>query len=124
MLKNYPAIYTDFYELTMAQGYYLSGRKNETAVFDYFFRKIPFKGGYVVFAGLSDFLEIIKGYRFHQEELDYLHTQGFKDSFLDYLKNFSFTGNIHSVKEGEIVFASTPLLRIEGNIIETQIIET
>ena len=124
MLKNYPAIYTDFYELTMAQGYFLSGRKNEQAVFDYFFRKIPFKGGYVVFAGISDFLEYIKDYQFHPEEIEYLRTQGFKDSFLEYLESFKFRGDIYSAKEGEIVFSNTPLLRVEGTIIETQIVET
>lgn len=124
MLKNYPAIYTDFYELTMAQGYFLSGRKNDTASFDYFFRKIPFGGGYVVFAGLSDFLTLIKDYRFHPEEIDYLRSQGFKESFLDYLADFKFQGDIYSAKEGEIVFSNTPLVHVQGNIIEAQIIET
>tara|TARA_R110002124_G_scaffold46903_1_gene140203 strand:- start:2087 stop:3490 length:1404 start_codon:yes stop_codon:yes gene_type:complete len=124
MLKKYPAIYTDFYELTMAQGYFLSGRKNETAVFDYFFRKIPFKGGFVVFAGLGDFLELLKDYRFHTEEIEYLRTQGFKEPFLSYLEEFSFQGDIYSAKEGEVVFSNTPLIRVEGAIIETQIIET
>lgn len=124
MLKKYPAIYTDFYELTMAQGYFLSGRKNETAVFDYFFRSMPFKGGFVVFAGLGDFLELIKDYRFHPEEIAYLRTQGFKESFLSYLEEFEFQGDIYSTKEGEIVFGGTPLIRVEGSIIETQIIET
>lgn len=108
----------------MAQGYFLSGRKNETAVFDYFFRKIPFKGGFVVFAGLGDFLELLKDYRFHTEEIEYLRTQGFKEPFLSYLEEFSFQGDIYSAKEGEVVFSNTPLIRVEGAIIETQIIET
>lgn len=124
MLKKYPAIYTDLYELTMAQGYFLSGRKNDTAVFDYFFRKIPFKGGYVVFAGLSDFLDLIKDFQFHPEEIDYLREQGFKESFLKFLADFRFKGDIYSAKEGEIVFSNTPLIRVEGTIIEAQIIET
>lgn len=124
MLKNYPAIYTDFYELTMAQGYFLSGRKNDTASFDYFFRKIPFGGGYVVFAGLSGFLNLIENYRFHPEELEYLRSQGFKESFLEYLADFKFQGDIYAAKEGEIVFSNTPLIQVRGTIIETQIIET
>jgi nicotinate phosphoribosyltransferase len=124
MLKNYPGIYTDFYELTMAQGYFLSGRKQDTACFDYFFRKLPFKGGYAVFAGLGDLLDILKNYTFGNEEIEYLRTQGFKDEFLNYLRSFRLSCNIHSVKEGEIVFNNTPLVRVQGNIIETQIIET
>ena len=124
MLKNYPGIYTDFYELTMAQGYFLSGRKQDTACFDYFFRKLPFKGGYAVFAGLGDLLDILKNYTFGNEEIEYLRTQGFKDEFLNYLRSFRLSCNIHSVKEGEIVFNNTPLARVQGNIIETQIIET
>ena len=122
-LKN-PALYTDFYELTMAQGFFLTGRKNDTATFDYFFRRLPFKGGYVLFAGISDFLGLIQAFRFGPEELEYLASKGFESDFLDYLKTFSFSGNIHSVKEGEIVFPNEPIVRVEGNLIETQIIET
>ncbi len=122
-LKN-PALYTDFYELTMAQGFFLTGRKNDTATFDYFFRRLPFKGGYVLFAGISDFLGLVQAFRFGTEELEYLASKGFESDFLDYLKTFSFSGNIHSVKEGEIVFPNEPIVRVEGNLIETQIIET
>ncbi|MEQ9092098.1 MAG: nicotinate phosphoribosyltransferase [Balneola sp.] len=124
MLKNYPAIYTDYYELTMAQGYFLSGRMTDTACFDYFFRKLPFKGGYAVFAGLGDLLEILRDFKFSDTEIEYLRSQGFKNEFLDYLKNFELTCNIHAAKEGEIVFNNTPLVRVEGNVIEAQIIET
>lgn len=124
MLPNYPAIYTDFYELTMAQGYYLSGRENETAVFDYFFRKLPFNGGYVVFAGIADFLELLESFQFSDKEIQYLQTQGFDSRFLDYLSTFKFKGNIYAAKEGEVVFGNTPSIKVEGSIIETQIIET
>lgn len=119
-----PALYTDFYELTMAQGYFFSGRYKKSANFDYFFRKIPFEGGYVVFAGLADLLEIIQKFRFHPDEIAYLKEQGFKSEFLDFLEEFRFNGTIYSVKEGEVVFANEPVLRVEGNILETQIIET
>jgi nicotinate phosphoribosyltransferase len=108
----------------MAQGYFLSGRHQQPANFDYFFRSLPFKGGYVVFAGLSDLLKIIENFKFHKYEIDYLKEQGFKDSFLSYLKEFSFKGSIFSVKEGEVVFPNEPILRVEGTILETQIIET
>lgn len=108
----------------MAQGYFLSGRKDESAVFDYFFRKNPFKGGFVVFAGIADLLEILKDYKFHDEEINYLREQGFKEPFLEYLQDFRFNGTIYSAKEGEVVFGNTPLVQVHGNIIETQIIET
>ncbi len=124
MLLDRPAIYTDFYELTMAQGYFLSGRQDEQACFDYFFRDIPFDGGYVIFAGLSDLLEILDRFQFHEDELDYLAGQGFQDEFLNYLRNFNLNVDIYAAKEGEVVFPRTPILRVEGNIIETQILET
>jgi len=121
---NHPAIYTDYYELTMAQGYFLAGRQDERACFDYFFRDIPFEGGYVIFAGLSDLLEILNGFQFYEDELDYLAQQGFRDDFLNYLRNFRLNTDIHAAKEGEVVFPRTPILRVEGNIIEAQILET
>ncbi|MCH2449454.1 MAG: nicotinate phosphoribosyltransferase [Gracilimonas sp.] len=123
ILKN-PALYTDLYELTMAQGYFLSGRYQQTANFDYFFRSLPFDGGYVVFAGLGDLLEIIRNFRFHPEELKYLRSKGFKKKFLSFLEDFEFRGSIYSVREGEIVFPNEPILRVEGTIVEAQILET
>lgn len=119
-----PALYTDYYELTMAQGYYLSGRKEERACFDYFFRDLPFDGGYVVFAGLSDFLEILDNFRFHNDELEYLEEQGFHQEFINHLKGFELKATIQSVREGEIVFPLEPVVRVQGSIIETQILET
>lgn len=123
-LLQHPAIYTDFYELTMAQGYFLSGRKDDQACFDYFFRDIPFDGGYVVFAGLSDLLTLLEDFQFHEDELGYLSRQGFRKEFLDYLRNFRLNIDIMAPKEGEIVFPYSPVLRVEGNVIETQILET
>ena len=124
MYINKPASYTDYYELTMAQGYFLSGFHKKTAGFDYFFRRIPFKGGYVVFAGLNELVETIKNLTFSEEEIEYLRKEGFREEFLDYLQKFKFKGDIYSVKEGEIVFPTEPILRVEGNLLETQLIET
>ena len=117
-------LYTDYYELTMAQGYFLENKETEKAIFDYFFRKNPFLNGFVVFAGLDDLLNHIKNLKFTDDDLDYLERLGFNEKFLNYLKNFSFKGDIYSVKEGEIVFPNEPIVRVEGNLIETQIIET
>lgn len=119
-----PALYTDYYELTMAQGYFLSGRKDEKACFNYFFRDLPFDGGYVVFAGLGDFLEILQNFKFHEDELDYLRQEGFKPEFLEYLRDFELQVTIDSVKEGEIVFPLEPVVQVRGNIIQTQLLET
>ncbi len=116
--------FVDYYELTMAQGYYLSGRYLKPASFDYFFRKNPFQGGYTIFAGLSDFLEAIEHFTFSDEDCAYLLQSGLDKEFVDYLKNFSFKGNIYCAKEGEIVFPQEPVMRVEGNIMETQLIET
>ncbi len=124
MYIDHPASYTDYYELTMAQGYYLSGTYKKTASFDYFFRKVPFKGGYVIYAGLKELIDTIKHITFSKEEMEYLKKEGFSDSFIEYLRHFSFKGNIWSVKEGEIVFPNEPILRVEGDLLETQIIET
>lgn len=123
-LLRRPALYTDYYELTMAQGYFLAGRQNEEASFDYFFRDIPFDGGYVIFAGLADFLEILKNFRFYEDEIAYLAKRGFRKEFLDYLRSFELSADIYAAKEGEIVFPREPIVRVEGNIIETQILET
>ncbi|MDX1617575.1 MAG: nicotinate phosphoribosyltransferase, partial [Balneolaceae bacterium] len=119
-----PALYTDYYELTMAQGYFLSGRAGERAVFDYFFRDIPFDGGYVIFAGISDLLETLSGFSFHNDELDYLAEQGFHREFLEYLRTFEFEATIHAAREGEVVFPLEPVVRVEGTLVETQILET
>jgi len=117
-------LYTDFYELTMAQGYFYCGKKNDAASFDYFFRTNPYRGGFTVFAGLGDFIELLSVFTFSDSDIDYLKQQGFKPEFLHHLKNFKFSGNIYSVKEGELVFPNEPVLSVEGNIIECQLIES
>ena len=117
-------LYTDFYELSMAQGYFYSGKKNNRVVFDYFFRTNPYKSGFAVFAGLFDFLKSLKDFKYSESDIKYLKGLGLKPEFLDYLKTFSFKGKIYSMKEGEIVFPNEPVLRVEGDIIECQLIES
>jgi len=124
LLRDGSGIYTDYYQLTMAQGYFLTGRSNATSCFDYFFRENPFHGGYVLFAGLTDVLEMIEGFAFSDEIIEYLGRSGFKEEFLRYLRSFKFMGTITSVREGEVVFPLEPLLRVEGTLIEAQIVET
>ncbi|MEX0602368.1 MAG: nicotinate phosphoribosyltransferase, partial [Bacteroidota bacterium] len=124
MLNTRTGLYTDFYEFTMAQAFFLSGKAETPACFDYFFRQNPFGGGYVVFAGLADLIDLLGKFRFGDEEIRYLESLGLKKEFLNYLRSFRFQGTIHSVKEGEVIFPLEPVVRVEGNIIETQLIET
>ncbi len=117
-------LYLDFYELTMAQGYFYYNKKDDSTCFDYFFRTNPFNGGFTVFAGLQDLLELLQNFTFSKTDIEYLKKLGLKKEFLNYLGNFRFSGSIHSVSEGEIIFPNEPVLRVEGNSIECQIIES
>lgn len=121
---NYTATYTDLYQLTMAQAYYYHGQKDNIAVFDYFFRKLPFEGGYAVFAGLGDVLDILQDFRFDSTDLEFLREKGFRTEFLKFLEQFRFTGTIFSSREGDVVFPVMPILQVEAKIIEAQIVET
>ncbi len=122
--SNHWGLYTDFYELTMAQGYFFCGKKDDSATFNYFFRSNPFQGGFTVFAGVQDFLKMLSEYTFNKSDIEYLEEQGFKKEFLEYLAEFRFSGEIHSTNEGEIIFPNEPVLQVEGNIIECQLIES
>jgi nicotinate phosphoribosyltransferase len=121
---DFTATYTDQYQLSMSQVYFETGRKDDTAVFDYYFRKNPFKGGYAIFSGLEILLNILEDLRFSEEDIAYLKDQGFTPGFLDYLKDFTFNGTIYSAQEGDLVFPGRPILQVEATIIEAQIIET
>jgi nicotinate phosphoribosyltransferase len=121
---NYTATYTDKYQLTMSQVYFLKGQKETRAVFDYFFRKLPFNGGYAIFAGLEELIGILENLRFDKEDLQFLEEAGYHPDFIRYLEKFRFNGNIFSPAEGDLVFPLSPVLQVEANIIEAQIIET
>ncbi len=117
------ALFTDLYELTMAQGYFLKGM-DQQAVFDMFFRRPPFRGSLSVFAGLNDLLDQLENLCFENEDIAYLESLGlFQPAFLEYLREFSFTGEIYAMEEGSVVFPHEPLLRVHTNLIEAQIIE-
>ncbi len=115
----------DFYELTMANGYFLSGKKDTVSYFDVFFRSIPDKGGFAITAGLQDVVEYIQNLRFTPEDIDYLRGKGlFDPAFLDYLGSFRFTGDIWAIPEGTPVFPNEPILTVRAPAIEAQFIET
>lgn len=117
------SLLTDFYQLTMAQGYCEKG-KTEKAVFDLFYRENPSNNGYAVFAGLEQIIEFVENLEFKEDDIEYLRSQGFKERFLDYLKDFKFTGDIYSVPEGSVVFPKEPLLKVEAPILQAQLLET
>ncbi len=122
--KDISPLYTDLYQLTMGQSYFISKKHENPSSFDYFFRKIPFDGGYVVFAGLQELLQMLESLSFKQSELDYLKKLGFKDDYLDYLSGFRFKGSVYGMCEGEVVFPFEPILRVNGGLLEVQLIET
>ena len=129
MKFNYPddslALHTDAYELSMMQTYWKQGLANRRAVFEAFFRKMPFQNGYAVFAGLDHIIRYVKQLHFTDSDIDYLKsTNQFDEDFLEYLRNFKFTGSIRSFEEGDFVFNHEPIVQVEAPIIEGQLIET
>jgi nicotinate phosphoribosyltransferase len=117
------ALLTDFYSLTMAQGY-LKNNRSEKAVFEMFFRRQPFGGGYSIFAGLGTLIDTIKNLSFSGDDISYLKSlQIFDDAFIDYLKTFRFNGCLWAMDEGTVVFPHEPFVRVEGSLIECQLIE-
>ena len=117
------ALFTDFYELTMTQGYW-KDNMNQKVVFDMFFRKHPFNGGFSILAGNETLMDIIENFRFSEEDIQYLADQKiFEEGFLNYLKDFHFTGDLYTMDEGTVIFPQEPLVRIHANLIEAQILE-
>lgn len=119
------ALLCDFYELTMSNGYFINGFSDKIAYFDVFFRKVPDGGGFAIAAGLEQVIEYIENLRFSKDDIKYLKDLNmFSDSFLEYLSNFRFTGDIYAVPEGTPVFPNEPIITVKAPVIEAQIIET
>ncbi len=116
---------TDLYELTMMQGYYKVKDANETVIFDMFYRSNPDKGAYAICAGLEQLIDYIENLHFDESDLAYLKSLGiFDDDFLDYLKDFRFSGDVYAIPEGTVVFPREPLVKVIAPIMEAQLIET
>ncbi len=119
------ALLTDFYQLTMANGYLLKGIANKTAVFDLFFRKAPFKGVYAICYGLNKALKDISAMKFSKEDIDYLQKMNlFSDQFFEYLAKWKCELTIRSVEDGRVIFPLEPVMEVEGPLIQCQLIET
>jgi len=115
----------DFYELTMANGYFLSGKGDEIAYFDVFFRRIPDGGGVAIAAGLEQIIDYIKNLKFTDEDIEFLRGKNlFSEDFLDYLRTFKFTGDMWAVPEGTPIFPNEPILTVRAPAIQAQFIET
>lgn len=115
----------DYYELTMANGYFVNGFKDKIACFDMFYRRNPDNGGFVVSAGLEQLMDYIENMHFTDEDIAYLKGKGeFSEDFLAYLADFKFTGSIHAVPEGTICYPNTPIVTVTAPVIEAQLIET
>ena len=121
--RNYTLL-TDEYEFTMSETYFKNKKEKEKAVFDIFFRKVPNEGGYAIMAGLDKVIEYIKNLHFGEREIAYLERRGYDKDFIEYLKNFKFTGNVYAIPDGTPVFPNEPIVTIEAPIIEAQIVET
>lgn len=116
---------TDLYEITMMQAYFKNNNKNKMAIFDVFYRKNPMDGGYAISAGLEQVIEYINNLHFTEDDINYLASlKIFEDDFLDYLKNFKFTGDIYAIPEGSVMFPREPILKVIAPIMEAQFIET
>ena len=118
-------LHTDLYQINMMKTYWETGVYEKKAIFEAYFRKLPFENGYAIFAGLERIVRYIEQLRFSKTDIDYLRALGhYPEEFLTYLENFEFKGSIRSAVEGELVFANEPLVQVEGTLAECQLIET
>ena len=116
---------TDLYEMTMSNGYYLEGGKSDRVTFDVFFRRIPDNGGFAIFAGLEQVVEVLTGMRFEDEDIEYLSSLNmFDDGFLDYLAHYRFTGDVDAFPEGTVMYPNEPVLTVTAPMIDAQLAET
>ena len=116
---------TDLYELTMMQGYFKHKDRNETVIFDAFYRNNPCGGGYSIAAGLEQLIAYIKELHFSPEDIRYLDSLHlFEKDFLDYLADFHFSGDIYAIPEGTVIFPREPLVKVIAPIMEAQLVET
>lgn len=129
--ENGHELLTDLYQLTMAQGYWETGQGATQACFHAYFRDYPFRGGYAIACGMDQLAELIDGFAFSAEDVDYLASLDapgggrlFKPAFLEYLLTFSLRVDVDAVAEGAVVFPHEPLVRVMGPIMDCQLIET
>lgn len=118
------ALHTDLYQINMMETYWRLGRADLHAVFECYFRQMPFQHGYAIFAGLEHLIAYLSDLHFTASDLAYLKEEGFADDFLAYLKDFRFTCTVRSAVEGDLVFSNEPIVQIEGPLVQCQLVET
>ena len=125
MKKENMAMLCDFYEFTMSNGYFKNGFYKKNVYFDVFFRKVPDNGGFAIMAGLEQAIEYIRELHFEDEDIEYLKSKGiFDEQFLEYLRNFKFSGDVYAIPEGTPIFPNEPVMTIKAPAIEAQLVET
>ena len=115
---------TDFYELTMGNGYFVQNYKDKIAYFDMYFRRVPDDGGFAIMAGVQQLIEYLRNLKFEDKDIEYLRAKNFDEEFLNYLKNFKFSCDVWAVPEGTPIFPNEPIVIVRGPVIEAQLIET
>lgn len=116
---------TDFYQLTMMNGYLDADKQDEIMIFDMYYRKNPNNGGYTIVCGINEVIDYIENLKFTDDDIAYLKKQDiFSEKFLQYLKNFKFDGEIYAVEEGTIMFPNEPIIRVKAKAMQAQFIET
>ena len=124
-LKQNLTMLTDFYEITMANGYFANGYKDRICYFDMFFRKVPDGGGFAIMAGVEQLVDYLNNLKFTDDDIEYLRSKKlFKEEFLDYLRNFEFSCDVWAVPEGTPIFPGEPIVTVKGPVIQAQFIET
>lgn len=119
------SILADFYEYTMAQGYFNENLENKITYFDIFYRNNPDRASYAIFSGLEHLVKILKSMEFNEEDIEYFKSLNtFDDKFIDFLKNFKFDCDIWSVPEGSVIFPNEPIMTVRGTSVQAQLIET
>lgn len=125
MVKRNLTMLTDFYELTMANGYLENGMENMISYFDMFFRRVPDNGGFAIMCGLEQLIDYMKNLKFDENDIEYLRGKGiFSEKFLDYLKKFSFACDVWAIPEGTPIFPGEPIVTVRGPALQAQFVET
>ena len=114
----------DFYELSMANGYFSNGFRDTIAYFDMFFRKVPDNGGFAIMAGLRQLIDYLKNLKFTQKDIELFKRKGFNEDFIEYLRDFKFSCDVWAIPEGTPIFPGEPIITVKGPVIEAQLIET
>ena len=124
MKKLNDTMLCDDYEMKMGQTYFEAGEKDKEVVFDIFFRRNPFQGGYTISGGLDNIIDYINNFHFDEDDIEYLrNTNNYTEEYLNYLKDIKFTGDLYAIPDGTPIFPNEPVITIKTKVIEAQLLE-